>query len=310
MAKRMRYYYDEESCTFQEEKVTLRLVIGKYFPYMIIACLIAFSFLYDDPGKLLLKSQNQKLKSDLQLLGQSLALLETEVDDLHSQDNKLYRSILGTEQISTANWDGGTGGALKRTDEPAEVKNTRQRLEKLLHKVDRQNESYNLLNEMFANNEDRLRHIPAIKPVPGGVISGFGMRMHPIKKIRKKHTGLDLEAKTGTQIRSAGDGFVKLTGVSRGGYGNQIEIQHGEYGFVTKYAHLSKILVKKGQKVKRGDVIGLSGNTGLSKGPHLHYEIIRDGRKIDPIDYFYGNQTEEEIMKLREAAKRVNTAMD
>jgi murein DD-endopeptidase MepM/ murein hydrolase activator NlpD len=136
------------------------------------------------------------------------------------------------------------------------------------------------------------------------------MRTHPIHNIPKMHTGLDMQASTGTKVHAAGDGVVKLSGTSRGGYGMQIEIDHGGYGYVTKYAHLSNITVKKGDKVKRGQVVGLSGNTGLSKGPHLHYEIIKNGKKIDPIDYFYGDLTPEEYVKLREEAKVANTSLD
>ena len=134
--------------------------------------------------------------------------------------------------------------------------------------------------------------------------------LHPILKYRKPHTGLDMQATSGTPIRASADGVVRFAGTSRGGYGIQVHIVHGSFGFESKYAHLNSVNVRQGQKVKRGEVIGLSGNTGLSKGPHLHYEIVKDGKKINPIDYFYGELSPEEYVKAREDAKVENMSMD
>jgi murein DD-endopeptidase MepM/ murein hydrolase activator NlpD len=183
-------------------------------------------------------------------------------------------------------------------------------MERLSNKVEIQNQSYAYLFDRINQNKDYLRHLPAVKPVSGEVISGFGMRMHPIKAIRKMHTGIDFTANLNTPVHAAGDGVVRLAGQSRGGYGVQVEVDHGGYGYITKYAHLASTVVQQGEHVKRGQIIGYSGTTGLSKGPHLHYEVIKDGQKIDPIDYFYGDQTPEEYVKLREAAKMDNESMD
>lgn len=269
-----------------------------------------YFFLYDDPKHLYLQSQNNHLRAKISELGTNLASLETQVDELHEADNRFYRSLMNAEPINDGHWNGGTGGAIEQPGTPAALSEAQRRLERLNNKIQIQDQSYAYLFERFSQNKDYLRHLPAIKPVPGGVISGFGMRMHPIKNIRKMHTGIDLQANTGTPVHAAGDGIVQLAGQSRGGYGIQVEINHGDYGYMTKYAHLSEILVKPGDEVKRGDVIGYSGNTGLSKGPHLHYEVIREGRKIDPIDYFYGDQTPAEYVKLREAAKMDTETMD
>ena len=310
MAKRIRYYYDEESCTFQKERVTAKSILKKVLVSLIVVGIGGYFFLYDNPKEMILKSQNSSLKAEVKLLGESLAILESQVDKLHREDNRLYRSLLNAEPIDDGSWNGGTGGAIEKENSPEVLKQARKRLERLKRKVDIQNRSYDLLYELLSANEDKLKHVPGIKPVPGGVISGFGMRMHPIQKIRKMHWGLDLQASTGTPIYATGDGTVKLVKISTGGYGKQVEIQHGNYGYVSKYAHMSKIGVKQGQKVKRGEIIGYVGNTGLSKGPHLHYEIIRNNKKIDPIDYFYGDVDPKDYTKLRKQAEKDNTSMD
>lgn len=316
MAKRIRYYYDQESCTFQEERITPKSAIKTILTHVsisgLLACLglAAYFFLYDDPKSLYLKNQNEHLQAKIYQLDDQLVSLEGKIDGLHLEDNRFYRSLMNAEPINEGHWNGGTGGAVSQPGTPEVLVEAEQRLERLTNKVQIQNQSYAYLFERINQNKDYLRHVPAVKPVSGEVISGFGVRMHPIKGIRKMHTGIDLQASMRTPVHAAGDGIVRLAGQSRGGYGNQIEIDHGGYGYITKYAHLSEIIVAPGQEVKRGAVIGYSGNSGLSKGPHLHYEVIKDGNKIDPIDYFYGDQTPEEYVKLREAAKKDNETMD
>lgn len=318
MAKKVRYYYDDQDCTFKPEQVTAKAVAIKGLSYIIgvsvFSCLllVAIFFLYDNPKEALLKKQNTDLITKVGDLEESFAILENQVNSLHSTDNTFYRSLMNVDRIDPGYWSGGTGGAVNidRNGEPEALRDVEKRLDRLFNKIDIQKQSYSFLFKKLKDNDEELRHTPAIKPVPGKVISGFGMRMHPIHKIRKPHTGLDMQASTGTAVHAAADGVIKLAGTSRGGYGKQVEIDHGGFGYVTKYAHLSKINIKKGQRVKRGDIIGYSGNTGLSKGPHLHYEIIKNGTKIDPIDYFYGDLTPEEYVRLRAEAKVENMSMD
>ncbi|RMG58741.1 MAG: M23 family metallopeptidase [Bacteroidetes bacterium] len=319
MAKKTLYYYDEESCTYQPEQNTPKQVAKKVLSFVggatLLSCffLAVFFFAYDNPKEAFLKKQNADLIREVASLEKQFASLEEKIDVLHNQDNAFYRSLLNTDQIDEGFWNGGKGGAVQAVGQgskPEVLRDAEQRLDRLQNKMNIQNQSYSFLFDLLSKKEEELKHIPAIKPVPGKVISGFGMRMHPIQKIRKMHTGLDLQANTGTEVYATGDGVVRLAGRNRGGYGIQVEIDHGGYGYITKYAHLSEIKVKVGQRIKRGDIIGLSGNTGLSKGPHLHYEIIKNDRKIDPIDYFYGDLTPEEYVRLREEAKVENMSMD
>lgn len=280
---------------------------------LAFALIAVYFAIYEDPKHAMLRRENEELLNTIDENLVNISKLETSLSALHQKDNEFYRSILNADPITTGVWNGGVGGGadFDNQDQPFNLKDAEKRIDALQHKVNLQEKSYDELFRLAAENAKKLKHIPAIKPVPGKLISSFGMRMHPIHKIRKMHYGLDFQADTGTPIAAAGDGKVIFAGKSSGGYGYQIEVDHG-FGYVTKYAHLKKggIKVKKGQQVKRGEIIGLTGNTGLSKGPHLHYEIVKDGRKINPIDYFYADLSPEEYNQLRkeaEAAKDVES---
>ena len=158
-----------------------------------------------------------------------------------------------------------------------------------------------------------LAALPAIQPVSNKnlsrMASGYGYRIHPIYKTRKMHSGMDFSAKTGTEIYATGDGKISKVRKSRRGYGNHVVIEHG-YGYKTLYAHMSKYIVRKGQKVKRGEVIGYVGSTGTSVAPHLHYEVHKDGKKINPVNFYYNDLTPEEYEKMLEISSQNNQSFD
>ena len=158
-----------------------------------------------------------------------------------------------------------------------------------------------------------LASIPAIQPVSNKdlsrMASGFGYRIHPIYKTRRLHAGMDFSAKTGTPIYATGDGKIFKVSKTRKGYGNYVIIDHG-YGYKTLYAHMSKFIVKKGQSVKRGETIGFVGNTGTSVAPHLHYEVHKNGRKIDPVNFYYNDLNAEEYEKMRIISSQSNQSFD
>ena len=160
---------------------------------------------------------------------------------------------------------------------------------------------------------DRLASIPAIQPVANKdlkrMASGYGYRIHPIYKTRKMHYGMDFSAKTGTEIYSTGDGVVSKVKRSKRGYGNYVKINHG-FGYETLYAHMSKYIVKKGQKIKRGEVIGYVGNSGISTAPHLHYEVRKDNKKINPVNFYYNDLSPEEYEKMLEISLQSNQSLD
>ena len=206
--------------------------------------------------------------------------------------------------------EGGIGGSKEYKDLDNEsLEETRKRLERIQTRVKIQQGSYKALVETMKGKEDELMHMPSIRPIATDLISGFGYRLHPILHVKKMHTGLDFRAPVGTPVYATADGTVEHSGRRGNGYGIHINIDHG-YGYSSKYAHLSKTLVSEGQKVKRGDLIGHSGNTGLSKGPHLHYEIIKDGKKIDPVDFFYSDLAPEQFVEFKKQSQQFNESMD
>lgn len=317
MARKSLYYYDEETCTFQEEKLTRKQLGIKVAKELLIALVLAglgmtIYLNYDDPKTSELKKQLSEQEATLGSLISMVGGLENHLDKLHKRDKTFYRSILGMKESSEDRYQGGVGGQASvsaNSDADELFESAERAIQKLSHKIRKQEESYDQVTKKLSNNKSMLSHIPAIKPVEGGVISYFGMRMHPILKFKKMHTGLDFQASTGTKVYATGDAVVRFVGKSRGGYGNQIELDHG-YGYITKYAHLSRFNVKKGQKVKRGDVIGFSGNTGLSKGPHLHYEVIRSDKKVNPLDHLTQAYTPLEYKELKDNAQKNEESMD
>ncbi|MFN0204323.1 MAG: M23 family metallopeptidase [Bacteroidia bacterium] len=317
MSNKKRYYYDTETCTYKESPLTKQEIAQRISTHVLAsviggALLFAGYFTFwDDPKMTILKEQNATLTAEVDTLNQKYVALEQDVDALHKKDNELFRSLLNAQPIEDGHWEGGKGGNDNQmaATNPEVLKTAEKKIDALNYKVAIQGRSYEYLAKLMTENQEKLQHLPAIKPVPGNVISGFGPRFHPVLKIHKDHTGLDFVAPIGTPAAATADGTVVTAGVSSGGYGNQVEIDHG-YGLTTKYAHLSEVKVKVGQQVKRGDIIALTGNTGLSSGPHLHYEILKNGTKIDPVDFFYGDLTPKEYEKFKKEAEAATNMMD
>lgn len=312
---RIKYYYDTEKCKFERARPSFQSVLRRVAMHATVAGAVGaaiFAFRYhliDNAKEKSLKQEKRELMAHIQNFGTEIATLEQEVEKLHEVDIQVYRTILDAEPLSDAVWQAGTGGSDKEDLKPELVGETRDRLDKMESKIKVQFQSYNSLLKKFKEKEEELKHTPSILPVEADVISGFGMRMHPILRFQRLHAGLDFRAPIGTKVFATADGVVEFAGVKKNGYGIHVDISHG-FGFSTKYAHLSEVKVREGQKVKRGDVIGMTGNTGLSKGPHLHYEIIKGGKKINPIDYFYSDLDPEKYVKYKKQAQQENESMD
>jgi murein DD-endopeptidase MepM/ murein hydrolase activator NlpD len=196
-------------------------------------------------------------------------------------------------------WTGGRGGSslYDRTDHN-EVNRTQIRIERISHQINLLEKSYEDVKRKVVLTESDLRNLPSIMPVNGALISGFGFRHHPVSGQQKLHEGIDFACQIGTPIYSPGEGVVESSGYIGNGYGININIDH-QNGYKTKFAHMSQALVTEGARVKRGQLLGYSGNTGLSTGPHLHYEIMHNEVKIDPIDFFYEDLSPNEYRKLK-----------
>lgn len=324
---RIKYYYDTETCKYERVKVNTWDVLLNLLGFLTIALLIAagmlfaFNKYFESPKELSLRKENEELFYHYQVLDKQWQDVTRMITSLQERDDNIYRVIFEAEPISSSIRQAGAGGAEKYKDllnsnlsqEDLILENFR-RIDQLKRQMYIQTKSYDEIIELAINKEDMMASIPAIQPISNveltRLASGFGRRIHPIYKVKRMHTGLDFSASRGTPVYATGGGVVKKAQISylKTGYGNQIEIDHG-YGYVTKYAHLQLLAVKKGQKVKRGDLIGYVGSTGGSTAPHCHYEIIKNGKKINPIQYIIQDVTDEEYDKLLELASRENQSL-
>ncbi|MFO7847973.1 MAG: M23 family metallopeptidase [Balneolaceae bacterium] len=324
MATNMHYIYDEDQCRFvpveygSKERYLHTFSIW-LISSVVFACvgLAALSQNIGTPAELALKAENNILTSQLENTKTSIVDLESQLDGIASMDNEMYRSVLGMDPIPEESRQPGTGGTdvysefdLYSEDAAEILKWTASKLDNLERQVNLQKMSFNEIQEYYNSNQERLKHVPAIRPVNGVLLSGFGMRIHPVFKYKRKHDGVDFRADVGTDLFATGDGVVKYAS-RNGNYGNLLVIDHG-FGFETRYAHLSGFAdgLKVGTEVKRGDLVAFSGNTGLTNGPHLHYEVHLDGEAIDPLNYLFADVTPEEYLMYQEIANSNPTSMD
>jgi murein DD-endopeptidase MepM/ murein hydrolase activator NlpD len=242
------------------------------------------------------------------------------VGNMEKRDDEIYRVIFESEPPpAEIRLSGLTGGAL-RYESIQDLSNgvllekTSRKVDELTKRIAIQSESLDELASLANNKEALLDALPAIRPVkdqPGTRFSsGFGYRIHPIYKVRKKHPGVDFSAKKGTPIYASADGIVISNDIFGGrGFGKHITISHG-FGYHTLYAHMDKAIKKRGQRVKRGDLIGYIGNTGRSTAPHLHYEVIKNGRRVNPINYFFNDLSPTQYDDLVRSAAISNQSFD
>ena len=242
----------------------------------------------------MLKAQLSSLDNKLQEFQLSINNLERSDDQLRTSVNlpqipaDLRKVAIGGVEINSDYGLSGTANEL--------IGEATSTIELLGRKAKLQEQSYLDILKKYKKNQELFVHVPAIDPIRDGIESdGFGMRVHPILHIRLMHEGLDIVANVGTSVHVTGDGVVSYVG-RRGGYGNVVEVNHG-FGYSTLYGHLLRATVACGQRVLRGQVIALSGNTGLSTGPHLHYEVRKNGVHVDPTEYFFNGRESDALYK-------------
>lgn len=318
------FYYDENNCDFVPvEYNTLERIVYTASVWILCGVILAgtgiafLSHSVGTPAEIALKAENQELISQLKENKKTIQEFDQRLNQLAQTDNQMYRSVLGMDPIPSDERQAGTGGADVYSDydvysqETAEIlKWTRENIESLERGINIQKSSYQQIKSYYNNNQEKLKHVPAIKPVEGILLSGFGPRFHPILKYRRMHEGLDFRAHIGDKVFATGDGVVKYAGL-KGTYGRLLIIDHG-YGYETYYAHLSSIAkgIKPGTKIDRGDLIAFSGQSGQVEGPHLHYEIHREDSPIDPINYLFADTSPEEFLMFKEIAATNQKSMD
>jgi len=321
---RTKYIFNETTQTYEPLKRSTGERFFRLFLFLISSIAIAtlifvVSFtLFDSPKEKIMERELAQYKLQFQIMNDRLNKMQGLMDELSSKDDNIYRVIFEAEPIPKSVRQAGYGGAdryakLEGYENSQMLKQTAEKLDKLASEIYVQSKSFEDVYKLAREKEKMLRSIPGIQPVKINdlkrISSYFGYRIDPIYKVKKFHSGIDFSAPKGTDVFATGDGVVKKIRHSRRGYGNTITIDHG-YGYLTFYAHLSKILVKKGQKVKRGEVIGLVGNTGKSTAPHVHYEIIKNNKKINPIYYFFNDLSPAQFNEMILLSKIPNQSLD
>ena len=312
MSKRAKYKYDPNSLQYQKIELTLSEVIKKILKYSGVGILIAgviilisYPFIQDYSTRAAQK-KIEVLESNFQSINSEMDTIVSVLKNLQETDNNLYRVIFDAEPYKNKELDRKI--LLGNKSHESYVIAMKEKLNSIMSSVVGQSKSFESVVQLALNKEKLLQSVPSIIPIEDKELtrlsSPFGIRNDPIYNVPKMHSGLDFTAPTGSKIHASGDGVVEVMGYSTGGYGNHVIINHG-FGYKSHYAHMSEFKTSIGKKVKRGEIIGLVGNTGKSTGPHLHYEIIKNGNKIDPINFFYNDLTPEQYQKMVE--KAINT---
>jgi murein DD-endopeptidase MepM/ murein hydrolase activator NlpD len=273
---------------------------------------------FETPKDKIQSREIDNMKLRYSILNNKVADLEEVLATIEDRDNNLYRTFFNAAPINDDIRKAGIIGKnrykeLEGFNNSDLVINTSKRVDVITKQLVVQSKSLDQILKLAKAKDKILSAIPAIQPVKNEELrrmaSGFGYRSDPFTKARKMHKGMDFSAKKGTPIYATGDGVVKKADNSLSGYGNHIEINHG-YGYLTLYAHLSKYNVRPGKKVKRGDVIGYVGSTGRSEAPHLHYEVHKDGKVVNPINFYYGNISAAEYIAITKIANQENQSLD
>ena len=325
MAK-VKYYYDTETLSYRPVSSGKRLKISNLFLFLISSLLFGvvglFTLLNTDvintPKEILQERELSNFKLQFDLLGRRIEQMQSVLTNIEERDNDIYRIYFEASPIPKEQRRAGFGGVNRYKDlegynSSEMIINTTKEIDILSKMLVVQSNSLEEIQELAERKEELLAAIPSIQPVRKEdlrrMASGFGWRIDPFTKARKKHYGMDFSAVRGTPIYATGDGKVVRADNRASGYGNHIRIDHG-FGYISLYAHMNKYNVKRGQKVKRGDIIGYVGNTGRSVASHLHYEILKDNKKINPLNFYYGNLSTSEFDALLAQASQENQSFD
>lgn len=321
---KVKYYYDSETLSYRKIRRKKRTTFKYIMLFLTAAGLFGFLSFFivsqyvESPKERELARELQNMELQYQLLNKRMDDAIAALENVEERDNAIYRLYFEANPIPDEQRRAGFGGINRYKkyegfDNSQLIAETNKRLDILEKAIVVQSKSLDEIAKLAEDKEKFLEAIPAIQPVNNvsltRVASGYGFRTDPFTKVRKFHFGMDFTAPRGTPVYATGDGIVKRADNSATGYGKHIRIDHG-FGYVSLYAHLYKYNVRVNQRVKRGDLIGFVGSTGRSEAPHLHYEIFKDGIRINPINFYYGNLSAEEFDKLLEKASLENQSLD
>lgn len=321
MKKRYVYRFNPHTLSYERVEATwrdrLKRAATLVLPGVVAGVAVAFALgsAVDSPEERMLRADVKEYRHALEQLNRSVERAEAVLADIEERDSAVYRTIFGAAPVAESRrrplrrdysrWEGKASSRL--------IVGTMERVDTLEQRLYAQSVSLDEIHRMAGTKRERMATMPAIMPIAKSdcrMVSGYGMRYHPILHYRRMHTGVDLSAQPGTPVHATGDGRVTVAGRGGGlgGYGVCVVVDHG-FGFKTLYAHLQEVKVSEGQRVKRGTVIGTVGRTGLAQGYHLHYEVIQNGNKVNPVYYFFNDLTPAEYDEVLEASYQENQCL-
>ncbi|GHA25894.1 peptidase M23 [Salinimicrobium marinum] len=323
---KVKYYYDSETLSYKKIERKKGRRIGFALVTILGIFLAAFLLLVvylnipqiETPKEKALKRELENMKLQYGLLNRKMEQAQQVLANVEDRDNNIYRLYFEANPIPEEQRMAGFGGInryrnLEGFENSKLIIDSHKKLDVLTKRIVVQSRSLDEIASLAEDKENLLASIPAIMPVKNEdlkrMASGYGWRTDPFTKVRKFHYGMDFTAPQGTPVYATGDAVVERADNRSSGYGKHIRLDHG-YGYVSLYGHLYKYNVKVGQKVRRGDLIGFVGSTGRSQAPHVHYEIFKDGEKINPLNFYYGQLSPAEFDEILEQAQQENQSLD
>ena len=319
-----KYRYNPETLSYEEVSRSAIMRILRVFlwasPSIVMGVVLAYFFTrkLNTPKELFLKKEIELYRKEIDRLNADISLANLVLEGIQKRDEDLYRVALFADEFpeelrSSEIIESNKYAYLDGLSNSNLLKRTSERMDELERRIHGQSVSFKELLNLAKNKDKMLASIPAIQPVSNRdlkhMASGYGFRIDPIYKTRRMHTGMDFTAKTGTEVYATGDGVVEIVETSEWGYGKCIVVNHG-FGYKTRYAHLSAFKVMRGDKVIRGQLIGLVGTTGKSTGPHLHYEVEHNGNKVNPVHYYHSDLSPAQYEKLIQMSQNSFRAFD
>lgn len=318
-----KYRFNTKTLTYEKVETKLSVKLLKITGFLAVVTIVAagisslFLTNYDTPEMKSLRKENKQLLTKYNSLNEKLVQIEEVLDEIQVRDDNIYRVIFDSDPIPSSVRKAGFGGIdaygeLESFMDADIVLNTSKKIDVISKQAYIQAKSYEDVLNLALKKEKELSSLPTIIPIANKDLaftsSGFGMRMHPVFNVLRFHSGMDFVANRGTKVYATGDGKVIATNVLRNGHGKHIIIDHG-FGYETLYGHLNGFNVKEGATVKRGQVIGFVGSTGTSTAPHLHYEVHKNGKAVDP-KYYFKNITPAEFEELVSNSSNIRQSFD
>ncbi len=321
---KVKYYYDSETLSYRKVESKKGRTLGTIFIFLTASALMGllitvaiFNSGVDTPKERKLERELSNMQLQYEMQQKKIAKMESVLQNVEERDNNIYRVLFEANPISEDVRLSGFGGinrykSLDGYDNSSMIIESAKRIDQLTKRIVVQSKSLDEIAKLAEEKEELLKAIPAIQPIQNKdltrIASGYGMRIHPILKYKRMHNGMDFTAPPGTPIYATGDGKVTKADLGSG-YGKMVIIEHG-FGYKTYYAHLSEYNTKKGAYVKRGEIIGYVGNSGLSSGPHLHYEVWKNGEVVNPVNFYHNDLTPEEYDIMLTKASLENQSLD